>query len=168
MKKWILGLGIVAACMTSSLSAFSIGREGNPVTIQGESWQKVKYDNKSSYFSAMLPGEPMSGMGNGDVYSHSEYQGTYFEIKTGMNETYTPPKTPALFLKEACGAFAKEGKVSLVKPGQSGAKYVTEIVYKTGDKILRVYASKKHLYYAMIEGKDLSLAPTFFDSIVVK
>ncbi|MDN3508306.1 MAG: hypothetical protein P0S94_05245 [Simkaniaceae bacterium] len=163
MKK----LGLFLCLMIGSLWSFSVGREGDPVKIHGHSWQKVKYDNGDAYFSAMLPGEPRSGMSGAGIYSGSNYNGTSFEINTSYGQRYTSGKTKKLFLSEVKKVFSKYGNVKLIKP-VPGSKYCAEVKYSSGKEIRQVYASPNFLYYAIVEGDDLSLASQFFKSVVVK
>lgn len=151
---------------TETLSAMSIGREGTSYFENDIEWQRVSYKDDDAGFEALIPGSPSSGISNGDVYTHSKYQNVRYEIHCRLNERYKPQKKEQNFIQKVAEAF-EEALVEPIISDQKTVKYIAEIYYNEESKIARVYCSKNCLYWAIVEGEDLSLAPIFFDSIEI-
>lgn len=161
MKKLLLLLTLFSS---SALFAFSIGRDGTPVTIENISWQPVKYVDSDVGFTALLPGSPSSGFASGDVYVYSIYDEVHYEINCSMGGRYSPLATEALFVNQIVAANAG-AKVTSVPVNQPNIKYIVDIVSE--GSMVRLFCSTNQLYWAIVEGSDLSLATTFFDSIKI-
>lgn len=149
------------------LDAMSIGRDGQPFYVGDVQWQAVKFEDKEIGFTANIPGSPKSGLSNADVFSGSTYQNIYYEINTELNARYTPPKTSKEFLKQVSEAYSDEATVQMIPPAQANVKYIADVLYHSQNKLVRVLCSRNQLYYAIVEGSDLSLAHTFFNSIII-
>lgn len=152
---------------TETLSAMSIGRDGTSYFENDVEWQKVSYRNDDAGFEALIPGSPISGISNGDVYVHSKYQNVHYEIHCSLDERYKPQKKEQNFIQKVAEAFEEESTVEPIGSDQKTVKYIAEIYHNEGNKITRVYCSKNCLYWAIVEGENLSLAPLFFDSIEI-
>lgn len=149
------------------LSAMSIGRDGPSYIQDGIEWQHVYYKDSDAGFTGTLPGSPMSGISNGCAYSGSEYNDVIFEFHTQLGEQYNPPKKEKDFINELYEAFGTEALISSVYSTQKRVKYCADIIFNDGNKMIRVFCSKNRLYWAIIAGADLSLAPFVFESFQV-
>lgn len=169
MKKFQIFIftALLSFTLTGFLSAFSIGREGSPYVENGINWQGVCYKNNDAGFIASMPGSPTSGISGGDAYSYSNYKDVDYEIHTSLSTRYTPPKKEKDFIKQVQDAFIGEATVVPVSSNQSNVKYIAEIYFNEESKIVRVYCSNNCLYWAIVDGNDLSLAFLFFDMIII-
>lgn len=152
---------------SDTLSALSIGREGDPYFENGIDWQKVCYKNENSGFEAVLPGSPSSGLSGKDVFTHSNYLDVDYEIHCSYATSFIVPKTAKLFLQKIEEVFGHEAMVITLPSNQKKVKYIAEIYYNEENKVVRVFCSKNWLYWAIVQGEDLSLAPLFFESIKI-
>ena len=149
------------------LSALSIGRDGPSYIQDGIEWQNVYYKESDAGFTGTLPASPVSGISNGYVYCGSSYNNVFFEFQTPLEGKYHPPKTKQDFINECHEAFGAEASISYISPTQTKVKYCADIIFNDGNKIVRLFSSKNRLYWAIVEGPDLSLAPFVFDSFQV-
>lgn len=157
----------LAVISFQDLSAFSIGRDGDPYWENNVQWQRVKYDNGDTGFTASLPGEPKSGLVNMYAYSQSYHDGAYYEIHTSINERYKPPKKESDFVKQVKDAISSPADIVAIRCKMKNVKYVVEIRYKGTTDVSRIYCSSNQLYWALVEGKNAKLASQFFDSIKI-
>lgn len=155
------------SALIPSLSALSIGRDGDPYIQDGIEWQKVYYNDTDAGFTGILPGSPKSGMSNGYCYSTSQYNGVFYEFHTLLGRRYNPPKTEADFISQLNEAYGTEVSITPVSPTQKKVKYCADIICNDGKKIVRIFWSQNCLYWAIVEGEDLSLAFFVFDSFQV-
>jgi len=151
----------------NSLSAFSVGRDGDPYFEEAVSWQPVKYVNHDCGYKAALPGDSRSCLANDLVYNYSEFEGTVYEIHTNLNGRYQPPKTEHEFLTQIEVAFGDIVEIQPILSNQRKVKYVVDLVWKEKNKMARLFCSSNQLYWALIEGNDLSLAPFFFETVQI-
>lgn len=70
------------------------------------------------------------------------------------------------FIRELAKAF-KDASISSISPTQEKVKYCADINFNDDNKIVRAFCSINRLYWAVVEGADLSLAPLVFDSFQV-
>ena len=160
-------LTIFSLALAGSLSALSIGRVGSSYEENGIVWQDVSYDNNDVGFVGSIPGSPKSGISSGYAFTYSRYLGVDYEINSEVNDRYTPPRKEKNFIQELEEDFGDEAKISPVPSSQGKVKYIADMHYNNGKKVVRVFCSKNCLYYAIVEGNDLSMAPSFFDSIEI-
>lgn len=153
--------------LTLPLSALSIGRDGSSYIQDEIEWQDVSYKDTDAGFTGTLPGSPRSGLIDGCAYCMSDYNGTLFQFNTEIGVTYKPPKKEKDFIRQLSEAFGDDASISSISLSQKNVKYCAELNFHDGDKIIRVYSSKNRLYFAIIEGEDLSLAPFVFDSFQI-
>lgn len=145
----------------------SIGKQGTSYVQNDIPWQKITYENTDSGFMAALPGTVQVGTVNGEVFGFSRHQDVVYEIHTHMSQRYAPPSTEKAFLQELEKAFSKQATIAMTRPTQKRVKYSAELHFLTESKVIQLYCSSNCLYWAIVEGKDLSLAPLFFESIQV-
>lgn len=157
---------LAAILCLNSLYAMSIGREGEPFFIEDIQWQHVCYKNNDAGFTATIPGEPRSGIANSDAYTHSNYKGVNYEIHCSLSKRIVPWKKYELFVQEVKNAF-EEAQVVEVVSDQPNVKYVVDVYFINTSKAIRLFCSHNCLYWAIVEGGDLSLASLFFDSIQI-
>jgi len=100
----------------NSLSAFSVGRDGDPYCGEAISWQPVKYVNRDFGYKA---------------------------------------------------AFGDAVEIQPIPSNQRRVKYVVDLVWKEKNKMARVFCSSNQLYWALVEGQNLSLAPFFFETVQI-
>ncbi|MCP5469225.1 MAG: hypothetical protein H7A36_01810 [Chlamydiales bacterium] len=148
--------------------AFTIGRDGEPYTFEGNEWQNCTYENGAFGFAAAFPGKPFSGIANSNAYAHSQHNGTDYEVHCSIAQSYTPPPSQQLFMQQVQAAFGKDGIVKMMSVDQSGALYVAQITFRGVNRVVRIYCSSNQLYWAIVQGDDFTLAPAFFNSIRVK
>lgn len=150
---------------TQCLFGMSIERIGSAYLDNGVEWQAMKYENDDSGFEVKIPGSPASGMANGDVYVYSRYQNVDYEIHCSLNGRYKPPKTEKKFMQEIENLFSKDAKITAIPSNQKKVKYIAELNFINGSKTVRIYCSKNCLYWVIVQGPDLSLAPQFYESV---
>lgn len=167
MKKTLSTLILLGLISAQPLFAMSVGRDGAPYTENAVQWQPVKYEDRDTGFVAALPGEPKSGFSNGNVYAYSKFKQTSYEIHSSLNKRYQPPEEEKLFLDQIETAFSEEAQVKSISSEQSNILYIAEIHFKSADKIVRLYCSSNQLYWAIVAGDDLTLAPDFFETIQI-
>jgi len=169
MKKFQMFVftAILTFAITENLFGMSIGRDGASYLDNSIEWQEVSYKNDDAGFIASIPGSPSSGISGAMVYIYSEYQGVEYEIHSDLNDRYAPPKKERDFIKQLEEVFVCRGKVLPVASNQAKVKYIAEILHYEGNQITRVYCSKNCLYWAIVAGKDLSIAPIFFETIEI-
>jgi hypothetical protein len=167
MKKFSLLLAILTSMYVTPLLGMSIGREGTPYVKNGIEWQKVSYKNDDTGFTAAMPGTLGSGISNGDVFSYSHYQDVDYEINCSLNERYVLPKKEAQFMEQVSDVFESRALIIPIHSNQKKVKYIAELHFNEESRVIRIYCSKNCLYWAHVEGEDLSLAPLFFDSIEI-
>ena len=159
---------IFCNCMlTPSLSALSIGRDGSSYVQDGIEWQKVCYKDSDAGFTGTLPGSPSSGISDGWAFSSSKYNGVLFEFHTELGAIYNPPETEKEFINGLYEVFGTKASISPISSPQKNVKYCAEMIFNNENKIGRVFCSENRLYWAIVDGADLSLAPFVFDSFQV-
>lgn len=149
----------------NDISALSIGRVGDAFFEEDTCWQRVVYKNDDAGFEAAIPGSPKSGLSNDTVYTYSKYQNVDYEIHCSLTERYTAPKSEANFIRQVEEAFGNDAEVTAIATNQKTVKYIAEMYFINESKIIRIYCGKNRLYWAIVEGEDLTLAPLFFESI---
>ncbi len=145
----------------------SIGKKGEPYLENNIQWQQVEYVNSDAGFLAALPGTPSSGLSNGYVFSGSHYEKDYYEINASLSQRYTPPATEREFIRQVEEAFKDEATVTPVSLKQGQVRYCADIHYTKESKKVRLFCSRNCLYWAIIEGDNLTLAPSFFNSVQI-
>jgi hypothetical protein len=169
MKK--MHIAILTAILTlgiaENLSAFSIGRDGDSYVENEIEWQNVSYSNDDVGFVASIPGSPKSGVSNGDAFTYSQYRGVDYEIHTSLNDRFAPPSSERELIQEIETAFGDKANIVLIPSNQAKVKYIAELSFNNESKIARIYWSHNSIYWAIVEGKDLSLAPQFFDTLKI-
>jgi len=158
---------ILFFALTGYLSALSIGREGPSYVENGVEWQKVCYENIDVGFIASIPGSPTSGISGAYAFTRSNYQDVGYVINSNLNERYTPPEEEIDFIQQIKNGFEGQATVLPIASNQKTVKYIAELYFNDGSVIGRIYCSKNCLYFAIVKGKDLSLAPFFFDTIKI-
>ncbi len=168
MKKniWICFIALMLVSF-QTLSALSFGQDGAPYVENNIKWQPVKYENDDAGFKAAHPGSPHTGLSGGDVYTYSQYKGADYEIHTSLTKRYQPPKNEIAFMQQVENAFADEADIIAVPSSQKTVKYIAELYFKKTNKVVRIYCSSNSLYFDIVEGKDLTLFPLFFDTIQI-
>lgn len=165
MTKRILML--MAIFSFQSLFAFSIGKKGEPFVADGVKWQTMAYADRDIGFEASLPGDPHTRLSNGDVFAISKYEDVYYMISCKLATRYSPPPRAELFLQQVKEANREDNPldVRLVDLKKPNVKYAVEIVFE--DAVFLMLASKNQIYISSVQGEDFSLAPHFFESIVI-
>ena len=166
MTKLAKFLVLAAILCCNTLAAMSIGRDGEAFFIANDPWQGVVYENNDAGFTATIPGEPRSGIANSDAYTYSHYNGVDYEIHCSLNQRIIPWKKYHLFAQQVKDAFA-DAEVVKVVLDQPNVKYAVDVNFSNKAKAVRIICSHNCLYYAIVEGNDLSLAPLFFDSVII-
>lgn len=164
MKKWIYSI-VSILIFSQSLTAMTIGPEGESYEENNIVWQPVQYENDDTGFSAALPGDPQSGIADGNAYCYSKYDHVHYQIHTMLNGYYQPPSNQKKFLKQIEEAL---GSVAIIQPVDSQLKnveYVVDLYWFDTERVTRVFCSSNQLYWANVQGPDLTLAPLFFDKI---
>lgn len=156
-------LTIVASCQ---LSALSMGRKGEPYTLNNVSWQPVQYVDNEAGFEAILPGKPSSCMTGTEVYIHSTFNQGYYEVQSFYKSPYTPPQSAELFLEVVKNANPNGFEFTLIPSTQNNVLYIVQACFEN-DKIARFFCSRNKIYQMIFQGNDASLAPTFFESMKV-
>ncbi len=163
MKKILIS--IVLLFSIQQLSAFSIGKEGQPYFENSIEWQPVKYDDDDAGFYMAFPEMPKCGLSNGDVYAYSKYKNVHYEMHTSLSGRFLPPKKEYDFMMLVNDAFAAEAEILVIPSSQKNVKYIAEIYWNKMGKVVRLYCSSNQLYWVIVEGEDLTLAPLFFDTV---
>lgn len=158
---------ILTFMLTENLSAMSIGRDGASYFENDIEWQKVSYENDDVGFIALIPGSPKSGIAGENVFTYSKYQDVDYEIHCSLNERYIPPENEKMFIQQIENAFSNNVIISSIQSNQRKVKYIAEIYFYEKNKIARVYCSQNYLYWMLVQGKDLSIAPLFFEAIEI-
>lgn len=146
--------------------------------------------NRSSHFQLakkMIPTTKIISNGNKlnittqivDLYPHSQgLQNQVFpmkmfiltphhEIHTSYNSRYLPPKTEKEFTQQVKEAFTESVKVISIPSNQKTIKYICELYFNDGSKVVRLICSSNNLYWCLVQGNDLTLAPLFFDTVKI-
>lgn len=166
--KYFTFLTLSALLLTEPLSAYSIGKEGNPFVSDGISWQKVYFDNDETGFTAVMPGSPVSGISQGFAYCYSDFEGVKYEIKISLNQKLVVPDSAESFLNELNQLFGAHCQINLLKNQDPNVKYTVELKLNSNDKIGRFLVSHNNaLYTALVAGDNLSFAEQFLESIVI-
>lgn len=152
----------------SVLIAMHIGRSGEAFVEEGIKWQKVVYDDEDLGFTVLMPGDPVSGISSmGYIYTYSQYQQADYEVHTKFSKKrYTPPNTEQEFLQQIEEVFLDKAAISVLTVQDPAVQYAAELFFKDEKKIVRIYASKNALYWALVKG-DFFLADAFFDSLKI-
>lgn len=159
----LLILAIVSTC---HVSALSIGRDGQAYTLNGVSWQPVRYSDNQAGFVAILPGSPSSCMTGDEVYTSSKFNDSHYKVLSYYKSVYTPPQTAELFLEVIKNANPTALELSLIPSTQNNVLYIVQACFPQ-EKIIRFFCSRNKIYQMIFQGKDTSLAPTFFESMQV-
>jgi hypothetical protein len=173
-KSLFLMLLTFSVATTQSFAAMSIGRNGSPYVENGISWQPVQFTENNQGFTAAVPGQPKSGITTPWYFVYSNYEKTDYEIHTSANERFLPPSSDADFLTTMEKLIDANEYFIPVEAAFPEVLYAAEVStndQETGDlvKIWRLYwTADNRMYYAVVDGPDLSLAPEFFNKITFK
>lgn len=162
---------VFSAASAPSFAAMSIGRNGSPYEENGISWQPVQFNENGQGFKAALPGQPKSGITGAWYFVYSNYEETDYEIHTSCRARSLPPSSDADFLTYMEKEIDDNEYFVPVDAALPDVLYAAEISTnnkETGnlEKIYRLYwTADKRIYYAVVSGPNLSLAPDFFKTI---
>lgn len=169
MFRFVCALVLPLLLAISSLSAFSMGRDGDSYKVGGIQWQKVKYTDEQNSLSAALPGAPKSALVNNKRVFYSTVGASEYELQILPSSVFNLPQDQ----DECIEIFdSPTSQVSILTPAQATVQYMFQVDFY--DKSLSkrevsalVLASENALYVARIDGSDYSLQDIFFDSILI-
>jgi hypothetical protein len=173
-KKSFFTMLLVLSAFSMQSFALSIGRNGTAYEENGISWQPVQLNDNNQGFTAALPGQPRSGISTPWYFVYSKHQMTDYEIHTSASERFLPPGSEADFLKSMENDIEENEYFVPITAAAPEVLYAAEIYTndkQTGEmvKIWRQYwTADNRIYYAIVEGQNLSLAPEFFNKIVFR
>lgn len=159
---------------TSQLAASYFGKVGEPIVLDGISWQQVILEHKDIYCSLLLPNSPDSGLSDGWFYASSEYRTDGVKVICEINTPWSapiPPKTAHECWSAMATTLAPENNLHIVENMNApGALYCLEwtlLETSGGSTLVRAYATPTRFYYVMLESSSLpeTLRNTLFSSL---
>jgi hypothetical protein len=153
------------------LAALSMGPSGAPFEQNGHTWQKMCYEDEKRNIQADFPGSPRSGFVNGMCCLYSQYQESFYEVHLDPSENFQAPKKREEFIRMF--KDIPNATITPLSTDQPKIKHVIQIdLFSDSTKtvrtsMVRAYATKDTLYFAIVEGTDYDLAAPFFDSFKI-
>lgn len=167
--KYFLSSLMVTSVLLNPISASQIKSELIPNFIESIKWHAVAYEDGNRRINAKLPGKPEEIIKNGDLcLFHSTHCDVHYLFYFRPAFLFHPPATLEEFIERF--SYLENAQIMALSPKQPHLRYLLQIhmINTPGmEAILRVYATENTLYFAMVEGGDLSFAGDFFRSIQI-
>lgn len=169
MSRKLLAISVVLFSLVATPAfSMSIGRNGKPFEEKGTQWQPMQFEDQGTGVRAAFPGSPTSGISSPWYFMFSEFNSVGYEIHTAMSKSLKFPKSKKDFEKELQKELTKNDSYTVLKLSDPNVLFAADIKNEKGApaKMVRIfYTSDLRIYYAIVEGPDLSLAPDFFNKI---
>lgn len=141
-----------------------------PDSFENIKWYSVAYEDSNRSFIAKLPGNPEEIIKNEQLcFFHSTHREVHYGIYFNPTILFEPPATVEEFIDRY--KHLENSQIIALKPKQPHLLYLLQINMMNSDGIravFRVYATETTLYYAMVDGHDLTFAGDFFQSIKIE